>query len=40
MVARFFQEPPELGNQWDDDALLREYLGYTCLLYTSDAADE
>jgi len=29
MVARFFQEPPELGNQWDDDALLREYLGYT-----------
>ena len=23
----FFQEPPQLGNQYDDDALLGEYLG-------------
>ncbi|HEY7956662.1 MAG TPA: acyl-CoA dehydrogenase, partial [Polyangia bacterium] len=22
----FFQDPPQLGNQYDDDALLREYL--------------
>jgi len=22
----FFQDPPRLGNQYDDDALLREYL--------------
>ena len=25
----FFQEAPRLGNQYDDDALLREYLGRT-----------
>ncbi len=25
----FFQTPPELGNQYDDDALLREYLERT-----------
>src|SRR5688500_1839082 len=24
-----FQEPPQLGNQYDDDALLREYLERT-----------
>src|SRR5437867_12831357 len=22
----FFQDPPRLGNQWDDDPLLQEYL--------------
>ena len=25
----FFQDPPELGNQYDDDAQLREYLART-----------
>src|SRR5688572_26789313 len=25
----FFQEPPQLGNQWDDDPLLAEYLART-----------
>ena len=25
-MSSFFQDPPRLGNQYDDDALLREYL--------------
>jgi len=25
----FFQEPPRLGNEWEDDALLREHLALT-----------
>lgn len=29
MVARFYQDPPVLGNQFDEDALLREHLALT-----------
>jgi alkylation response protein AidB-like acyl-CoA dehydrogenase len=27
-MSEFFQDPPRLGNQYDDDALLRAYLGW------------
>src|SRR5258706_4826366 len=26
LMSEFFQDPPRLGNQYDDDALLRAYL--------------